>query len=114
MDHFENFQGFAPERMYESYCNKDIITTARDILKQYAGKEVWVKYDLNRPDGLVNIKRDIKLSPEDKLIERLLKGVKTDRIIIEFYKDDPEPYIESYILQHLQIGNQSVTRIEPS
>ncbi len=122
MDHFENFQGFAPECVYDSFSREDIISTARDIMKKYPGKCMVLCYDSARPEGVIEINRRIKIPDSEERIDRLLRGVRTEKIILCLDDLDylsvsdqirlslgealGDSAVAPYLLQNIQIGNQ--------
>jgi hypothetical protein len=108
MDHFRNFEGFAPEGRFESFHRMTPNETAALILKQYKGQEAGFGYEHATPAGIDYYERDIIVPDQDSSIDDLFKGITTDRIWIRCY-DTVEP---DYVIQRIKIGDQEVAEVD--
>lgn len=108
MDHFEHFQGFAPEGTYETFYREDPVFTARRILKEYKGKDIFVIYDPITEQGIVEKEENFKVPNDDSSIDNLFQGVNTNYIWIRFPNDD----MDSYLVQRIVIGEQQISQVE--
>lgn len=108
MDHFKNFRRFAPEGDYETFYRENVVSVARKLMRLHPREEIFLVYNSIRPNGIVEITRSIAVPDSPEEIDKLLRGIKTDRMHLGICGEDITPYI----LQNIQIGEQKITQVE--